>query len=78
MFTHSLLALRYIAMLGAVEANGEACIRHAGMPGDEGTEWVRVQLGHLYEKTGDLKSAESTIPLRLRKDKIMLTPLRLR
>jgi tetratricopeptide (TPR) repeat protein len=30
----------------------------AGMPGDEGTEWVRVQLGHLYEKTGDLKNAE--------------------
>jgi tetratricopeptide (TPR) repeat protein len=30
----------------------------AGLPGDEGTEWVRVQLGHLYERTGDLKSAE--------------------
>src|SRR5450631_2540033 len=30
----------------------------AGAPGDEATEWTRVQLGHLYENTGDLKSAE--------------------
>lgn len=30
----------------------------AGMEGEEGTEWARVQLGHLYENTGDLKSAE--------------------
>jgi tetratricopeptide (TPR) repeat protein len=28
------------------------------MPGDEGTEWVRVQLGHLYERTGDLANAK--------------------
>jgi tetratricopeptide (TPR) repeat protein len=41
---------------GAIEAMKLAV--DAGMPGDEGTEWVRVQLGHLYEKTGDLKSAE--------------------
>ena len=30
----------------------------AGAPGDEATEWARVQLGHLYENTGDLRSAE--------------------
>jgi tetratricopeptide (TPR) repeat protein len=30
----------------------------AGAPGDEGTEWTRIQLGRLYENTGDLKSAE--------------------
>ncbi len=30
----------------------------AGPPGDESTEWTRVQLGHLYENTGDMKSAE--------------------
>ena len=30
----------------------------AGGPGDESTEWCRVQLGNLYEKTGDLKNAE--------------------
>ncbi|MBC7424433.1 MAG: tetratricopeptide repeat protein, partial [Ferruginibacter sp.] len=30
----------------------------AGAPGDEATEWSRVQLGHLCENTGDLKSAE--------------------
>lgn len=41
---------------GAIQAMKLAL--DAGMPGDEGTEWVRVQLGHLYEKTGDLKSAE--------------------
>jgi tetratricopeptide (TPR) repeat protein len=29
----------------------------AGLPGDEGTEWCRIQLGRLYENTGDLKSA---------------------
>jgi tetratricopeptide (TPR) repeat protein len=40
---------------GAIEAMKLAL--DAGLPGDEGTEWVRVQLGHLYEKTGDLKSA---------------------
>jgi tetratricopeptide (TPR) repeat protein len=30
----------------------------AGLPGDEGTEWTRVQLGQLYEKTGDLLRAK--------------------
>jgi tetratricopeptide (TPR) repeat protein len=29
----------------------------AGAPGDEATEWARVQLGHLYEYTGDLRNA---------------------
>ncbi len=30
----------------------------AGPPGDEQTEWARVQLGHLYEFTGEMKYAE--------------------
>ena len=30
----------------------------AGAPGEEATEWTRVQLGQLYERTGDLKNAE--------------------
>ncbi|MEO6819845.1 MAG: tetratricopeptide repeat protein, partial [Ginsengibacter sp.] len=30
----------------------------AGGPGDESTEWSRIQLARLYENTGDLKSAE--------------------
>jgi tetratricopeptide (TPR) repeat protein len=30
----------------------------AGAPGDEATEWSRVQLGHLYENTGDMLNAE--------------------
>ncbi|MCW3093091.1 MAG: tetratricopeptide repeat protein [Ferruginibacter sp.] len=29
----------------------------AGAPGDEATEWSRVQLGHLYENVGDLPNA---------------------
>ncbi len=37
------------AMTMAVEAGGR---------GDEHTEWTRVQLGSLYEKTGDYKKAE--------------------
>jgi tetratricopeptide (TPR) repeat protein len=41
---------------GAIEAMKMAV--DAGGPGDEATEWTRVQLGHLYENTGDLKSAE--------------------
>jgi tetratricopeptide (TPR) repeat protein len=41
---------------GAIEAMKMAV--GAGGYGDEGTEWARVQLGHLYENTGDLKSAE--------------------
>lgn len=53
---------------GAIQAMKLAV--DAGLPGDEGTEWVRVQLGHLYEKTGDLKSAEMhyTIALEERPD----------
>ena len=30
----------------------------AGRPGDESTEWSRIQLGHLYENTGDLLNAK--------------------
>ncbi len=41
---------------GAIEAMKMAV--DAGPAGDEGTEWARVQLGHLYEKTGDFKNAE--------------------
>jgi tetratricopeptide (TPR) repeat protein len=41
---------------GAIEAMKMAV--DAGPPGDEATEWTRVQLGHLYENTGDLKNAE--------------------
>ena len=41
---------------GAIEAMKMAV--QAGAPGDEATEWTRVQLGHLYENTGDLKFAE--------------------
>lgn len=48
---------------GAIEAMKLAL--DAGMYGDEATEWVRVQLAHLYEKTGDLKSAEMHYVLAL-------------
>lgn len=41
---------------GAIEAMKMAV--QAGAPGDEATEWSRVQLGHLYENTGELKYAE--------------------
>ncbi len=41
---------------GAIEAMKMAV--DAGVPSDEGTEWARVQLGHLYENYGDLKNAE--------------------
>ena len=41
---------------GAIEAMKLAVV--AGIPGDESTEWCRVQLGHLYENTGDFKNAE--------------------
>lgn len=49
------------AMKMAVEAGGA---------GDEHTEWTRVQLGSLYEKTGDYKTAEElyTISLSMRPD----------
>ncbi len=42
-------------MPGAVEAMKLAV--EAGQPGADGTEWARVQLGHLYEGMGNLKSA---------------------
>lgn len=41
---------------GAIEAMKLAV--QAGAPGNDGTEWTRVQLGHLYENNGDLKNAE--------------------
>lgn len=41
---------------GSIEAMKLAI--EAGAPGDEATEWSRIQLGHLYENTGDLKAAE--------------------
>ena len=41
---------------GAIEAIKMAV--ESGYPGDEATEWARIQLGHLYENTGDLKDAE--------------------
>lgn len=49
------------AMKMAVEAGGA---------GDEHTEWTRVQLGNLYEKTGDYKTAEGlyNISLSMRPD----------
>ncbi len=40
---------------GAVEVMQAAV--DAGNPGDESTEWSRVQLGQLYENMGDLKMA---------------------
>jgi tetratricopeptide (TPR) repeat protein len=40
---------------GAIEAMKLAV--DAGLPGDEATEWARVQLAHLYEKTGDRMNA---------------------
>jgi tetratricopeptide (TPR) repeat protein len=41
---------------GAIEAMRMAV--DAGAPGDENTEWCRVQLGKLYEKTGKMKDAQ--------------------
>lgn len=41
----------------AIEAMKMAA--EAGGMGDEHTEWTRVQLGNLYEKTGDFKRADS-------------------
>lgn len=40
---------------GAIEAMKLAT--GAGIPGDEATEWARIQLGHLYENTGDTSNA---------------------
>ncbi len=48
---------------GAIEAMKLAI--DAGAPGDEATEWSRIQLGHLYENTGDLKSAEMNYQIAL-------------
>lgn len=48
---------------GAIEAMILAI--EAGAPGDEATEWSRIQLGHLYENTGDLKSAEMNYQIAL-------------
>lgn len=41
---------------GAIEAMEMAV--EAGAPGDEATEWCRVQLGRLFEYEGDLQKAE--------------------
>jgi tetratricopeptide (TPR) repeat protein len=43
---------------GAIAAMQAAV--EAGLPGTEPTEWTRVQLGHLYFNTGDLRRAEQT------------------
>ena len=48
---------------GAIDAMKLAI--EAGAPGDEATEWSRIQLGHLYENTGDLKSAEMNYQIAL-------------
>lgn len=37
----------------------------AGLPGDETTEWSRIQLGKLYEHTGDLKQASDQYAIAL-------------
>lgn len=41
---------------GAIEAMKLAV--DAGAPGDENTEWCRIQLGKLYEQTGKVKEAK--------------------
>jgi len=53
---------------GAIDAMKMAV--NAGGQGDETTEWTRIQLGRLYENTGDLKSAKMhyTIALNERPD----------
>lgn len=42
---------------GAIDAMKRAV--EAGVAGEEATEWSRVQLGMLYEKTGEIKSAQT-------------------
>jgi tetratricopeptide (TPR) repeat protein len=37
----------------------------AGAPGDEATEWSRIQIGNLYENIGDLKNAEMNYQIAL-------------
>ena len=58
----------YGSYKGAIEAMKMAV--EAGGAGDEHTEWTRVQLGNLYEKTGDYKTAENlyNISLSMRPD----------
>jgi len=48
---------------GAIEAMKMAV--QAGVPGDESTEWVRIQLGHLFENIGELKNAEMQYSIAL-------------
>ncbi len=48
---------------GAIQAMDLAV--GAGVPGDETTEWSRIQLGHLYENTGDLLNAEMQYTLAM-------------
>jgi len=48
---------------GAIDAMKLAV--DAGPPGDEATEWARIQLGKLYEISGDLKNAEMSYHISL-------------
>ncbi len=48
---------------GAIDAMQLAV--DAGAPGDENTEWCRVQMGNLYEKMGKLKEAEMNYTIAL-------------
>ncbi len=48
---------------GAIEAMKMAV--DAGQSGDETTEWTRIQLGKLYELTGDLENAEMNYALAI-------------
>ncbi|HLA58362.1 MAG TPA: hypothetical protein VK622_06360, partial [Puia sp.] len=48
---------------GAIEAMQMA--ENAGGQGDETTEWTRVQLGRLFENTGDLKNAKMNYMIAL-------------
>ena len=50
---------------GAIEAMKLAV--DAGYPGDEATEWARVNLGNLYKTTGDLKNAEMHYQIALQR-----------
>ncbi|HSB92751.1 MAG TPA: hypothetical protein VLC28_06515 [Flavitalea sp.] len=50
-------------LLGAIEAMKLAV--DAGAPGEEGTEWCRVQLGKLYEKAGETAKASMHYNLAL-------------
>ncbi len=48
---------------GAVEAMEQAI--ESGVPGEESTEWSRIQMGHLYENTGEMKKAEMQYTIAL-------------